>query len=304
MIAKISKGSSFRGCLSYVLEKSGGEKIGGNMIGDTVRELSSEFGHVRQMKEGVGKPVYHVSLALPEGEHFSDTEWEKIANKYLARMGLDPLQHQHIIVRHTDTGHDHVHIVASRIALDGTVFDAFRDQIKSKTICRQLEAEHGLVSVPNEKKQHRAKTTQKERRMNQRTGRDSEKIHVQQVLSSLLTDGATFTPQSLSVALETKGVVLIPNIASTGKMNGFSFQYAGRSYTGAQVGYAWKYLQPHLSIGADDVQWMQARRQQLQEGTPSDAIRSIRNAVWETGILNVPFERRSKNRGGVRTELK
>lgn len=48
MIGKIIKGRGFRGCLSYVLEKTGAEIIDTNMDGDSPRSLATEFSLSRQ----------------------------------------------------------------------------------------------------------------------------------------------------------------------------------------------------------------------------------------------------------------
>lgn len=289
MIAKISKGGSFRGALNYVLGKEKAELIGGNMIGETARELSSEYGRIRQIKKDIEKPVYHVSLALPEGESFTPEQWQTVAADYLSQMGLDPSTHQYIVAQHQDTKHQHVHIIANRISLDGELFNVFRDQIKSKDVCRRLEAKYGLTEVSNEKKTYRAKTTQKERQMNKRTGRTPEKVLVQEALNKLL-GGEKPTHRELISALEADGIIAIPNIASTGKMNGYSFQYGGRNYTGSQTGYAWKHLQNLLKEpDAETVAYLQHRREVLQQGTPADAVRSIRNSVWEMGVRRTSF---------------
>ncbi len=296
MIAKISQGSGFRGALDYVF-KSDADVIGGNMAGDDPRSLAREFGITRALREDIGKPCYHISLALPKGEELDAKQWEKVANKYLTRMGIDPLEHQYILVQHKDTEFNHIHILTSRIALNGEVWKPEFDKMKSKDICRQLEKEHDLTAVSNEKKQYRAQTTQKERRMSERKGREPEKVFVQKKMNELLPEGASLSPQAFCSGLEKHGIIAIPNVATTGKMNGFSFQYGGRSYTGSQVGYSWKHLEKFIDIEPEDTAWMQARKTRLQEGTPSDAVRSIRNAIWEVGIQGVPFGQALEKQG-------
>ncbi len=91
MIAKISTGNGFRGALDYIF-KEDAVVIGGNMAGDDPRALSQEFGITRALREDIKKPCYHVSLALPKGEELDVKQWEKVATKYLARMGIDPLR--------------------------------------------------------------------------------------------------------------------------------------------------------------------------------------------------------------------
>lgn len=296
MIAKISTGSGFRGALDYIF-KEDADVIGGNMAGDDPRSLAREFGITRALREDIKKPCYHISLALPKGEELDAKQWEKVANKYLTRMGIDPLAHQYMLVRHKDTEFSHIHILTSRIALTGEVWKPEFDRMKSKDICRQLEIEHRLTTVSNEKKQYKAKTTQKERRMSERTGREPEKIFIQKRLNEILSEGTKVSPQNFCNELEKHGIIAIPNIATTGKMNGFSFQYGGRNYTGSRVGYAWKHLEKYLEILPEDIAWMQERKDRLQEGTPADAVRSIRNAVWETGILGVPFSAALEKQG-------
>jgi len=296
MIAKISTGSGFRGALDYLF-KEDAETIGGNMAGDDPRSLAREFGITRALREDIKKPCYHISLALPKGETLDSKQWERIAGKYLSRMGIDPLAHQYILVQHKDTEFNHIHILTSRIALNGGVWKPEYDKMKSKDICRQLEKEHGLTVISNEKRQYRAQTTQRERRMSKRTGREPEKVFIQQKMNELLSDETKISPQNFCNELEKCGIVAIPNVASTGKVSGFAFQYAGRSYTGSKVGYSWKHLEKFIDMKSEDVVWMQARKNRLREGTPADAVRSIRNAVWEVGIQGMPFDKALEKQG-------
>lgn len=288
MIAKISKGNGFLGALKYIYGKNA-ESIGGNMAGKTAKALADEFGVTRQLRADIEVPCYHVSLALPkEDGTLAAQDWEKISVKYLTRMGLNPQEHQYVVVRHTDKDYDHVHILTSRININGGVWKDYRDMIRSKNLCREIEAEHGLKAVSNvknKKSQYRAKTTQRERRMMERTGKDTEKVYIQEKLNELLAGQSKLSPQKFCVELEERyNIIALPNVASTGKMNGFAFQYAGRNFTGSTVGYPWKHLNDYISIQPEDLAWMQARKDRLQQGTPADAVRSLRNALWETGI--------------------
>ncbi|NCU27654.1 hypothetical protein EOM86_13215, partial [Candidatus Nomurabacteria bacterium] len=146
---------------------------------------------------------------------------------------------------HRDTKRDHIHLIVNRISVSGKVFDAFRDQVKSKDICRQLEQEHNLTVVSNAKARNTPRTTQKERQQIQRTGIQTEKIFVQEAIKASLGD-EKLTARTFIEQLEEQGITAIPNVATTGKMNGFSFRGKEMTYTGSQVGYSWKYLQPHL----------------------------------------------------------
>lgn len=301
MIAKISRGGGFRGVLDYILrEKAEPEIIGGNLSGENPREMAEEFGQTRRLREDIRKPVYHISLSLPAGERLTDGEWSKVSLKYLSRMGLDPETHQYTLVRHGGTDHSHVHIVASRISLQGEVWSPDYDLKRSRDICRALEQEHGLTVVSSEKKVFRAQTTQKERRMAQRTGRTPEKVQVTEVLSTLLSKENPISHKSFIKVLEKQNVTAVPNIASTGKISGYCFQYAGRNFTGSQVGYGWKHLQTLLLPPTpEEAAWLQERKSLLQQGTPADAARSLRNAVWEVGSRGASFTTALEKQGWV-----
>ena len=265
MIAKISRGGGFRGSLDYILRpEAEAEIIGGNLAGETAREMSEEFGRTRRLREDIKKPVYHVSLTLPAGERLTDEEWNKVSLKYLSRMGLFPEEHQYTLVRHRDTDHDHIHIIASRISLGGELWNPDYDLKKSRDVCRQLEKEHGLTVVSNQKATYRAKTTQAERQMMRRTGRPTEKVIVQEALNKLLGGEKTPTHRELIANLEADGIIAIPNVASTGRISGYAFQLGGRNYSGSQVGYSWKHLQKLLQEpDAETVAYLQHRREVL-----------------------------------------
>jgi hypothetical protein len=70
--------------------------------------------------------------------------------------------------------------------------------------------------------------------MAERTAAPCPKSQLQTLIDNVLThrpDLLTFIDM-----LETEGVTCKPNIASTGKMNGFSFQYQGIAFKASQLG--------------------------------------------------------------------
>lgn len=140
MIGNSVKGRGFRGCLQYNLApEKGAQIVGGNMAGDTARSLAKEFGEVRRLNQRVQTPCWHVSLSAVPGEKLSDAQWSQVADQYLDNMGFDRSQHQYVVVRHCDTRHQHVHIVANRVAMDGSI-DYLKWHLKdTKKATRQLE---------------------------------------------------------------------------------------------------------------------------------------------------------------------
>ena len=164
MIGKQEKGRSFRGCLKYVLEKAGAERIGGNALGESVDELAIEFNAMRALNPDLGVAVYHAMLAVAAEERRNDGEWGAIVADYLKLMGFEHCQY--LIVRHTDEAHDHVHVVASRIQIPAgvTVSDS-QDYQRSEAAIRQLEQSYGLEPVQSSRgRLNRAPSTGEMRR--------------------------------------------------------------------------------------------------------------------------------------------
>lgn len=145
MIGKQVKGKSFGNVLNYLLSKEDAILIHRNMISETPKSLKSEFKMSQSLKPNVKKCVYHASLSLPENEHLSDQQWSQIGERYLKEMGFG--KSQFVIIRHTDTAHEHIHIVASRIGLDGKVVSDSYDYKRSEKVIRNLESDFGLTPV-------------------------------------------------------------------------------------------------------------------------------------------------------------
>lgn len=146
MKSKVIRGKGFKGCVSYVFDtkKKHNEKpdlIGSNMSSKSHGDFIKEFVAVRECRTDIERPVWHTSLSLPKGETLTYKEWRAVAESYLTKMGFDIDNHQYLIVRHKNTDQDHIHIVANRIGLDGSVWHGQREALKSIEACQEVEKE-------------------------------------------------------------------------------------------------------------------------------------------------------------------
>jgi hypothetical protein len=243
MKAKVERGSGFRGVLDYAFGKGDAEIIGGTMSGRDPRELAAEFGLSRAARPDVLKPVWHTSLSLPPGDTLSAPEWDTIVSDFMQGMGLG--DHQYIAVRHHDTDHEHVHIVASRIGLDGSLFLGKWDAKRAIKLTADLEVRHGLTVTKGleDGPAPVATPTKREVEMSLRTGDAPPRVALQQIVDTALeTPGSIF---DFMDRLEAAGVGVRANVASTGKMSGFSFEWQGVPFKASDLGkaYGWKSLQ-------------------------------------------------------------
>ncbi|WP_413176264.1 relaxase/mobilization nuclease domain-containing protein [Anabaena azotica] len=269
MIGKHIKGKSFRGLLNYLFSKEGARQIGGNMEGTNPRELAAEFGISRRLNPKVSRAVYHASLSLPHNESLDDDTWDEIAQKYLQEMGFT--MNQYIVVRHTDRTHDHAHIAASRIQLDGTTVSDRWDNPRSEIIIRRLEKEYNLQSVQSSWEKDKHSPTTGERRQLARTGEESVRVKLQRSLDKATHDRPTM-PELIERA-QKEGINVCVSYTRTGKVKGISYQLNGVAFSGTHLGKAYTYpgLQKHRGVSyipkQDDKRIQELMKQNVENTT-------------------------------------
>lgn len=263
---KIRRGKNFAGVVQYALKPGAHHKsdpvvIGGNMLGDSALELIAEFDSTKHLRQDVAKPVWHNSLRLPDGESLSNDQWAKIADDYMKKMGFSDT-HLCCYVLHDDPAGQHIHIIASRIDLNGgKLYLGRNENLISTQIISKLEVAHGLTvtkTAPSiaPKQPKRKRISRNEQMLSERTGLPASKEALQQILDKSLAD----TPDLLTFIkrLEEAEVGWTANIASTGKMNGFSFEYRDIAFKASQLGkgYSWANLQKQLNYNPDHLEFL------------------------------------------------
>ena len=247
MKAKISKGSGFRGVVNYLLDEERGIIIGGNMAGTTQAALSAEFGAVRTMRPDIKKPVWHCSLSLPPGDNLSVEQWQEVAAAFLRKMAI--CNNQYCIVQHRDKAHQHIHILLNRVTTDGTIWYADRDVYRAIEATRLLEAEKEyLRSTSDRDNTSRNFRPTKKEEGRKRKGQNIPRQTLHDAIRKIIDDALhKLTTQEFVEKLRDKGIDARPNIASTGRVNGFSFSIGGEhKYTGSKVGAKWAQLQKEI----------------------------------------------------------
>ena len=267
---KIKRGKQFAGVVLYSLKSGSHHKItpyviGGNMTGSSVAELISEFESSKQLRPDVAKPVWHNSLRLPKGEALSARQWAAFADDYMTWIGFTET-HLRCYILHDDADGQHIHIIASRINMvGGKLYLGKNENLISTRIISELERIHGLTETTpatSSRPQAKRKPSRNELMMAERTAVPCPKSQLQTLIDNVLThrpDLLTFIDM-----LEQKGVTCKPNIASTGKMNGFSFQYQGIAFKASQLGkkYGWSSLQTQIDFTPEHLALLKKEQQQ------------------------------------------
>ncbi|EFB7644538.1 relaxase [Escherichia coli] len=280
---KIKRGKSFSGVVLYVLKPGSHHNsdpivIGGNMLGDSVLELIAEFDGTKQLRPDVQKPVWHNSLRLPNGESLTNEQWSSIADDYMERMGFSDT-HLRCYVLHDDDG-QHIHIIASRIDMaGGKLYLGRNENLISTRIISELEIDHNLTVTKTApaiapKQPKRKKISRNEQMLSARTGVPSPKEALQHIIDKSMTD----TPDLLTFIkrLEEAEVGWTANIASTGKMNGFSFEYRDIAFKASQLGkgYSWANLSNRLNYNPSHLEALRAGIQ-TKEALPAHILMSV-----------------------------
>ncbi|EOW0069733.1 relaxase/mobilization nuclease domain-containing protein, partial [Enterobacter hormaechei] len=187
------------------------------------------------------KPVFHAFLSLPKNEHLTDEQWQEIAKDYLKEMNIDIDKHQYICVRHNDTDKEHIHIVANRVGLDGSVWLGQHSAFNTIAACERLEVKHGLTITQGLKGQKSdvSAPTKAEIEQALRTGEKPARIVLQNALQAAMVgkpDLETFVERLQAVGIEPRF-----NVASTGNVAGVSFSVGDVAFKGSQLGkkYSW-----------------------------------------------------------------
>ena len=233
MIAKLVKGRGFRGALEYDITKEGGRIISSNMAGEKPQELAAEFGEIRKLRPNLGKAVMHVSLSAAPGEKLTDEQWQAIGQRYLRGMGFT--DNQFVMTRHTDTEHEHIHILANRITHAGEVVSDGQDYKRQETIMREIERDFRLQRVAPSIEAERKAPTKGEIGGAIRTGQPSTRQQLQQLADAAAKDCPDFT--TYQERLEAAGVELVPVAQLQGaKLSGLSYRLDGVTMKGSDLG--------------------------------------------------------------------
>ncbi len=288
---RIKRHKNFINVVKYVLKPGSHHRsdpvvIGGNMTGDCANELIAEFDTASRLRTDIAKPAWHNSLRLPQGDKLSNEQWKSIADDYMHRMGFNDT-HLRCYVLHDDSAGQHIHIIANRIdSVSGRVNLGRHESLRSGRIIQELEIRYDLTItkgpvplkpentgkeknnvIPTKAK----KLSRNETMYEKRTGEVCNKKQLQVILDKSLAD----TPDLLTFIkrLEEAEVSWTANVASTGKMNGFSFSYRDIAFKASQLGkgYSWANLQKQLSYNPDHLEALRKGIQTKEVPAPAPA---------------------------------
>ncbi len=244
-------------------------------------------------------PVWHTSLSLPVGETLDVQAWAKAVAIYLRTVGIDAHQHQVAVFRHRDTAHDHVHIYANRISMDGgTAVKTGWNYALNVKATRQIEQELGLTPLTKESKRMSLKDHD--------PGKQIARELVAQALKNVLQHDKPANLDELVSDLE-KHRITAKIASNVSGPNGISFQADGhQAVKGTAVGYKFNHLSALLEANRAEYQaeierlrqeHVQAEKsREIAEEALKQAQHEIKQVYEKRDLINHAFHQAEKAR--------
>ncbi|PSB66600.1 hypothetical protein DSM107010_00770 [Chroococcidiopsis cubana SAG 39.79] len=243
--------------MAYVLnERKNPVTIATNMMGTTPAQLAAQLRVTCDLNPNVQRTCSHIILSLPDRagyrERLEDKQYAEISKRYLQAMGFvgeGTHECQWLVVRHDDANNAHIHIVASRVRMDGTTVNDSWDWWKSQVTLRKLEQEYGLeiLLCSNSrvaaavKKQHGIETGYTTRRApsirqkHHTSNQESLTQQFAQIIDALVATSPTVS-QFIQRLEREHGIAVLPKFSGDRFMSGFSYSKDGWQIAGYSIG--------------------------------------------------------------------
>ena len=233
MIGKQTKGTSFGGCIRYVLKEEKSKLLEAVGVDGTPEQMAEQFELQALLNDKVKNIVGHTSLNFsPEdGKRLKsdDALMLQIAHDYMKLMGIENTQY--IIARHIDREHPHCHIVFNRVDNDGKTISDKNDFRRNEKACKMLTAKYRLHFA-------NGKDHIKEERLRPY---DRAKHEIYKALKEELPKVQNWT--DLKDALADRDIDMKFKVSrTTREIQGVKFEYNGFSFSGSKVSREFSYL--------------------------------------------------------------
>src|SRR6185437_16620729 len=222
----------------------------------TRADLVRQFREVMQLNRNVCEPYLHVGLGSPTQDRLKNSQWADIAMECSKALGFG--QHQFIAIRHRDTSHEHVHLLANRIGFDGDVVQDHFMLPRISQFCRQTEIDYGLTPMAGPRRYQ----TEEQRQVPRQ---DQRLLRLHEAIDASLKSACTIT--AFEEDMCEHGYKVYRN------ERGIAFQEAGLLiHRGSEAGYPWKKIEHTLEENAALVLKQEQELQQRQESAEEEKL--------------------------------
>jgi Relaxase/Mobilisation nuclease domain len=246
-IGKIVKGSGFGGVFQYLLNPEKRFEIltdACQCLSNTPSALALEFQAVANRAPSTSLVARHYAIGFaPEDGEISSEIQAEIANRVMKEMGYGNAQYFAVAHHRDDPGHDkahehdHLHVVANAIDLNGNRVNDSWDYHHMERCLRGIERDYNLRQL--ECSWEKSKSVSIDRPLTERIDTAIEKAQtVPEWIHELQTDG--IYPQF--------------KITRTGKVQGVSYEDGeGNMHQGHKLGRSWSKIKDKLDYKEKDL---------------------------------------------------
>ncbi len=243
MIGKISSGSSFGGCMSYITrekqdklpkDKQVWRVLGSDGVRLDIGEDNWRKSVVQDMerpmlsRSKIKEPCGHISLGFSpkDSDRLTDDYMLKIAEEYMEKMGITDTPY--IIVRHTDKPHPHCHIMFSRVDYDGKIIKSATNRYRNKAVCLDLTRRHNLTMGTDSLSLDPEKLR----------GSELSKVEIRQIANDVLSDPAVLNVAAFIERMKDRGVKVevLRDKTPEQKMKTLIYRKGNHSFVASKIG--------------------------------------------------------------------
>jgi hypothetical protein len=278
--ANANTGNGFAKAISYALqetkkypEEMRAKLLELNQVYGSSREMGKQMREVADERKTAQKPVLHVQINFHPDEKLTRQQAEQAIDSILKDIGIEKDNHQYVVVQHKDKAHDHYHIVANRIGMDGELLNDHRIKDRLQVACdkveqlQQLRPTNGRTVVydPSLKKGFRYIKTKKQQK-EQKPVRDKNPVimdtknKIRIALTEVLSKVEVNSLEQLKEVLGKRGIEVQLSQNKNG-ISGVSFRKDEIAVKGSAAGYRWANISKALSEN-------QARAERLENVNP------------------------------------
>lgn len=226
------------------------------LFGNDYKDIGKQFRDVADYNKNVKSPVMKFSINFDPKEKLSDAQKVEFTKRVMKEMGIREDNHQYMITRHSDKAHDHHHILANRVGMDGKAIDYSHTIPKLEKSIDKVEKEMGLnndlaktrryvfdentekgykVQVENFK---RNKSIAKNQARTKTKSLDEKKDFMRRTISKEM--GNSKNLEEFKKNLQEKNISAEMRFDKSNKLTGVSFQYDNLSIKGSALGKEFK----------------------------------------------------------------
>lgn len=221
----IGKGKSIShggAAIDYAIDKDKSSIIDKQfVIGDNGTDIKNEFKIFQELNTGTtNNDISFVLSPEPKnGRELTNKDFREISRSFLKKMKLD--QHQSICVKHSDTGHYHLHIIVNRINPLGKAYNDSFISKETQTQADKIAMERGLTRA----------SVVKEYNLEMSKAVRLEILHKHKAVA----EQRPMDFEEYKGLMKANGVEVIPTINKANKLQGFRVKYKNQLFKASEI---------------------------------------------------------------------